>query len=254
VPAVAAAIAAVAGALYVVVRRKVLAAVPDWVRILREADDSTTMDRRTGAVRSVQSAEVVLPADRIDPLWSPLYLERLARTYWRFLTRATLGLVRVYYTDRERFVCLLFPRLRLLTFQAPEYEMDASRGVVRWRIERGVLVARRGRRGDGYLEIDVQRRPGTAPGTVEVHVEVEVANFYPAIASAIGRWLYTITQSRIHVLVTHGFLHSLARLDLAESKVGRFRTVDQVPDPHLPPPRERTGVPARRDRTPARQP
>src|SRR5918912_4118380 len=134
------------------------------MRVLRQADDSTTMDPGTGAVRSVQSAEVVLPADRIDALWSPLYLERLARTYWRFLTRVTLGVVRVHYTDRERFVCLLLPRFKLLTFHAPEYEMDATRGVVRWRIASGVLVARRGRQGDGYLEIDVQRRRGDTPG------------------------------------------------------------------------------------------
>jgi hypothetical protein len=239
VPPVAAAIVAVAAGLYVAVRRVLRSGVPDWVRVLREADDSTSMDRRTGAVRSVQSAEVVLPADRIDALWSPLYLERLARTYWRFLSRATLGFVRVYYTDRERFVCLLFPRFKLLTFHAPEYEMDAARGIVRWRIASGVLVARRGREGDGYLEIDVQRRPAATPGSVVVHVEVEVANFFPAIAQTAGRWLYSVTQSRIHVLVTHGFLRSLARLDLAESKVGRFATVDQVPDPRLPPPRER---------------
>jgi hypothetical protein len=245
VPAVAAAIVAVAAGLYVAVRRHLLAGIPDWVRVLREADDSTSMDPRTGAVRSVQSAEVVLPAERIDALWSPLYLERLARTYWRFLTRATFGVVRVYYTDRERAVCLLLRRFPLLTFHAPEYEMDAARGVVRWRIARGVLVARRGRQGDGYLEIDVQRRPGETPGAVVVHVEVEVANFFPAIASTIGRWFYSATQSRIHVLVTHGFLRSLARLDLAESKVGRFATVDQVPDPRLPPPRERDGVRSR---------
>jgi hypothetical protein len=33
---------------------------------------------------------------------------------------------------------------------------------------------------------------------------------------------YEATQSVIHVLVTHAFLRSLARLDLAKSKVGRF--------------------------------
>jgi hypothetical protein len=120
--------------------------------------------------------------------------------------------------------------------------MDAARGVVRWRIASGVLVARRGRQGDGYLEIDVERRPADTPGSVVVHVEVEVANFFPAIASTIGRWFYTHTQSRIHVLVTHGFLRSIARLDLAESKVGRFATVDQVPDPRMPSPRERVGT------------
>src|SRR5919202_4758850 len=214
VRAAAAAIAALVAGAYVAIRR-LLPDIPDWVRVLRRADDSTSMDRRTGAVRSVQSAEVVLPTDRIDALWSPLYLERLARTYWRFLSRATLGLIRVYYTDRERFVCLLVPRFKLLTFHAPEYEMDGARGVVRWRIASGVLVARRGREGDGYLEIDVRRRPAGTPGETAVHVEVEVANFFPAIASTIGRWFYAATQSRIHVLVTHGFLRSLARLDLA---------------------------------------
>jgi hypothetical protein len=244
--ALAAAIAAAVGGLLLVARRLARgAAVPDWMRVLRDADDSTAMDERTGAVRSVQSAEVLLPAERLDALWSPLYLERLARTYWRFLTRATLGFVRIYYTDHERFVCLLVPRFKLLTFQAPEYEMDERRGVVRWRIERGVLVARRGRGGDGYLEIDVQRRPAAQPGMVAAHVEVEVANFYPAIASSIGRRVYTATQSRAHVLVTHGFLRSLARLDLAPSKVGRFATVDQVPDPRLAPPGERERVASR---------
>jgi hypothetical protein len=237
---VIAAIAAVAGGLYVAGRR-LLGGVPEDIRVLRDVDDSTAIDGGTGAVRSVQSAEVTLPADRIDALWSQLYLERLARTYWRFLSRATLGVIRFFYTERERSVCMLHPRLKLLTFAAPEYQMDARRGVVRWRIVRGVLVARRGHGADGYLEIDVQRRPA-APGEVAVHVEVEVANFYPTIASSLSRWLYANTQSRIHVLVTHGFLRSLARLDLAPSKVGRFATVDQVPDPSLPTPRERQGV------------
>ena len=58
--------------------------------------------------------------------------------------------------------------------------------------------------------------------TARVHVEVEVANFYPALASGVARWFYAATQSRIHVIVTHGFLRSLARLDLAESVVGRY--------------------------------
>ncbi|MEA2245822.1 MAG: hypothetical protein QOH46_351 [Solirubrobacteraceae bacterium] len=240
--AVVAVIAAAVVALSLAIRRLLRATMPDWIHVLRHADDTTEMDRRTGAVRSVQSAEVTLPADRLDGLWTPASLERLARTYWRFLSRATLGVIKVFYTEQERSVCLLVPRLKLLTFQAPEYEMDDRRGVVRWRIARGVLVARRGRGGDGYLEIDVQRRPADEPGKVDVHVEVEVANFYPAIASAIGRWVYTVTQSRVHVLVTHAFLRSLARLDLAESKVGRFATVDQVPDPSLPPPRQRDGV------------
>jgi hypothetical protein len=154
----------------------------------------------------------------------------------------TLGLIRVKYTERERFVCLLFRPFVLLRFRAPEYEMNATRGIVRWRIETGVLVSRRGR-GKGYLEIDVQRRASDTPGMACLHVEVEVANFYPAIASGFSRWIYEHTQSRIHVIVTHGFLRSLARLNLAESRVGRFARIEELPDPgDRPPPSERSAA------------
>jgi hypothetical protein len=240
--AIAAAVAAALAAAFVGLRKVFVRPVPDGVDVVRDVDDATAIDYDTGAVRSVQSAEVALPADKIDALWSPLYLERLARTYWRFLTRATLGLVRVYYTEGERYVCLLFRPFKLITFDAPEYEMDAERGVVRWRIVRGLLVARHGHDSDGYLEIDVRRSAGARPGCVNVAVEVEVANFYPAIAYRLSRFVYTQTQSRIHVIVTHGFLRSLARLDLEESVVGRFVTSDDVPDPTTPPPRERHGA------------
>jgi hypothetical protein len=97
--------------------------------------------------------------------------------------------------------------------------------MVRWRIARGLLVARRGRDG-GYLQIDVRRSPTEDPACARLHVEVEVANFYPSIAAGLGRRLYELTQSRIHVLITHGFLRSLARLDLAESRVGRLAAPD----------------------------
>ena len=237
----AALIAALAGA-YVGLRRRLGLRVPDDVNVVHDVDDATAIDSATGAVRSVQSAEVSLPAATVEALWSPLYLERLARTYWRFLTRATLGLVRVYYTDRERYVCLLGRPFKLITFDAPEYEMDDRRGVVRWRIVRGLLVARRGHDGDGYLEIDVERRPSAQADCTNVRVEVEVANFYPAIAYRLSRFVYTQTQSRLHVIVTHGFLRSLARLDLEESVVGRFVAPDAVPPPSAPPPHERSGA------------
>jgi hypothetical protein len=184
-------------------------------------EDSTTEDVASGAVRSVQTADVSLPEAALREIWSPINLERLARTYWRFLSRVTLGLVRVHYTEAERFVVLLAAPLKLLTFKAPEYEMGADHGVVRWRIERGLLVAKRGK-GSGYLQILVRRKVDPATGAHYLHVEVEVANFYPSIASGLGRWLYKVTQSKIHVFVTHGFLRSLARLDLAESKVGKL--------------------------------
>ena len=189
--------------------------------VISNLQDATSVDAHTGAVRSVQAADLVLAEDDLDEIWTPAHLERLARTYWRFLSRVTLGLIRVRYSEGERAVVLLFRPLALLSFGAPEYEMDATRGLVRWRIARGLLVARRGR-GLGYLQIEVRRRAAAEQGRADLHVEVTVANFYPAIASGLGLRLYNATQSRIHVIVTHGFLRSLARLDLAESRVGRF--------------------------------
>jgi hypothetical protein len=201
--------------------------------------DDTTVDP-SGAVRSVQAGDVELTTEDLDRIWTPMHLERLARTYWRYLSKATLGLIQVRYLASERAVCLIDKPFVLLRFHAPEYEMNGERGIVRWRIRDGVLVARHGRDIDGYLQIDAERCGEIEPGVSRLHVEVEVANFYPRLASSVANWFYKITQSRIHVFVTHGFLRSLARLDLAESKVGRFArqdqavtapTIDEVPDP-----------------------
>ncbi len=181
--------------------------------LISEPEDHTVMDAR-GGVRSIQAAYVSLPEHDLTALWTPTHLERLARTYWRYLSRVSLGLIRVEYTKTERKVVFLRRPFVLLRFRAPEYEIADERGVVRWRIRDGVLVAKRD---EGYLEIDVRRT-----GPAQAHVEVEVANFYPAIATWIARWFYTATQSRIHVLVTHGFLRSLARRELETSAVGRF--------------------------------
>lgn len=207
------------------------------------ADDHTVYDGE-GAVRSIQEADLILPTHELDAIWSPRDLERLARTYWRWLSRATLGLVRVDYEGAGRQVKAL-GLIPLLTFLEPEYEMDGRRGVVRWRIDKGILVAGRGRGGSGYLEIDISRRDSKDyDGQSIAHVEVEVANFYPAIASSISRWFYENTQSRIHVIVTHGFLRNLAHLDLSESKVGRFRDIADLPDPTPKPDRPKTGAAA----------
>jgi hypothetical protein len=210
--------------------------------VVTEPDDHTTMDP-SGAVRSVQAADLTLPPATLEEIWTPMHLERLARTYWRFLSRCTLGLIRVLYDADSRDVVLLTRPFVLLRFKAPEYAMDAERGIVRWRIERGVLVSRAAHGGDGWLQIDVRRCPPVDAETARLHVEVEVSNFYPALASAIARWFYSATQSRIHVIVTHGFLRSLARLDLAPSVAGRYATptdIDDVPDPQPAPPREQT--------------
>jgi len=201
--------------------------------VIADPEQHTTMDA-SGAVRSIQAADLTMPEGELIAIWDPMHLERLARAGWKDLSRVTLGLIRVEYTATERAVVLLHRPLVLLRFKAPDYQIGEGRGIVRWTIRDGILVARPGRSSDGYLEIDVRRCPSDQPGSEKVHVEVEVANFYPALATWVARWFYKNTQSRIHVLVTHGFLRSLARLELEESAVGRFAPPkDAVPaGPH----------------------
>ena len=86
----------------------------------------STVIARDGAVRSVQSAELTHRAEAdLERLWNPTNLENLARTYWRFLSRVTLGLIRVVYGENERSVVLLGRPLTLLRFEAPEYDARA---------------------------------------------------------------------------------------------------------------------------------
>jgi hypothetical protein len=185
----------------------------------------STVVARDGAVRSVQLAELTLAEADWKRLWNATNLENLARTYWRFLSRVTLGLIRVVYGENERAVVFLARPFTLLRFEAPEYVLEREYGSVRWRIRDGLLVARTGR-GCGFLALTVTHLPDEAPGRERVLIEVEVANFYPAIAAGFSVPAYEVTQSVIHVLVTHAFLRSLARLELAKSKVGRFATPD----------------------------
>ncbi len=174
-----------------------------------------------GSVHSLQSAHLELPRSRLDTLWSPAQLENLGRTYWEFLARATLGVIRVAYGEQERSVILLVKPLTLLRFDAPDYTLERDHGSLSWAIRDGLLVSRSGR-GCGFLAIRVWREP-VVSDPAKLDIDVEVANFYPAIAKGLGTPVYRATQAAVHVLVTHAFLRSLATLELAESKVGRLR-------------------------------
>ena len=186
-----------------------------------------------GSVTTKQAAEVTLPRAELDDIWSPEYLERLARTYWRFLTRVSLGLLRVLYTPESREIAVIGRPFVLMRFHAPEYEAHEDCGSVTWRIREGILVAPSGRT-KGYLRLTVHRPEHDHGGElVTGQVTSEVANFYPLIAgwgwfSRVGRQVYRVTQLQIHVIVTHAFLRSLARLDLAPSVVGALAH-DEVP-------------------------
>ncbi|WP_320670418.1 hypothetical protein [Patulibacter defluvii] len=191
--------------------------------------DHTGRDAESGSVYSIQTATLTTPTENLDRIWTPMHLERLARSYWHYMQRFSLGLVRVHYDDRGRYVCLFSRRIVMLGFREPEYEFTPTLGLVRWPITHGLLVSRRGR-DRGFLEIEVHRRDGVEdparpdhPGPLsQAYVELEVSQFYPAMSSGIAYWIYKQTQSRYHVLLAYGFIRSLATGELAESVVGRF--------------------------------
>ncbi|MHB8657229.1 MAG: hypothetical protein ACYC91_04620 [Solirubrobacteraceae bacterium] len=191
--------------------------------VIVSAPESTSIARDQG-VKSVQSADLTVSRADLERLWSPQNLENLARTYWRFLSKVTLGLIRVAYGENERAVMLLVRPLTLLRFDAPDYTLESDHGKVVWRIRDGLLVAKPGR-GSGFLALDVRRFPEEscdAQDLARLHIDVEVANFYPSIAAGFSTPVYQFTQSFLHVLVTHGFLRSLATLELASSRIGRL--------------------------------
>jgi hypothetical protein len=209
----------------------------------RRADERVhilhTRDRHVsaaGGAASVQCADITLPREELESVWSPEYLERLARTYWVWIGRISLGLLRVLYSEDGRDVVLLRRPFVLLKFFAPEYDVDRRGGTVTWRINRGLLVAPEGR-GEGYLRMTVERRSEDHErGTVTARITSQVANFYPMLRgwgwfSRIGRWIYRFTQLQIHIVVTNAFLRSLANLDLAPSVVGTLQgSTPGVPD------------------------
>lgn len=181
-----------------------------------------------GALGSRQVAEVTVPRAELEKIWSPEHLESLARTYWSFLSRFSLGLIRVLYSEDSREVVFLRRPFVLLRFRKPEYHFNRDGGAVTWPIDRGVLVARRGR-GHGFLRLTVHRQPvADGAGEVTLHISSEVVNFYPTIAARLSRWIYEQTQLRIHLIVTHAFLRSLAKLELEPSRVGTLRAAAEA--------------------------
>jgi hypothetical protein len=182
------------------------------VELLPDARRSdVTLD---GPLESEQSAVVTMDPEALQGIWKPGNLEALARAYWSHVHRLSRGTLGIAFGGNAPTVMAL-GKIPLLRFREPEYETGEDFGLVRWPIERGVLVAKRGR-GQGDLTIEVRRDPDH-PGTATV--SSSVSNFYPWLRGSgwfarLGRFIYAQTQLRLHVFVTKRFLRSLGRLEL----------------------------------------
>ena len=126
----------------------------------------------------------------------------------------------IHVSDSPTIV-LLWRHFPLLHFRAPEYETEERRGRATWWIERGLLVAKRGR-GRGFLRLGVERLDReTAADTAAVLVRIEVRNFYPWLRgrgrfARFGAWLYSQTQ----LTNPHSRLQRVLALARADSSSG----------------------------------
>ena len=179
---------------------------------------------------------MTIPRELLDELWKPEYLERLARAYWRWISRVDprpdpgrlrRGLALGRAADAGACRCC--------ASHAPEYETgrrarqrDLARSSAgcssRARGATRRLPADRGRphapSGRGRRRGDA-RRSGSRSATS-----------IPGCAGSgrfarFGAWLYGQTQLRIHVLVCNGFLRSLARARPAAVAGRRARRRDR---------------------------
>jgi hypothetical protein len=184
---------------------------------LADPDGPPTIDA-SGRARSVQAADLEIDPARLAPLFSTAGLHRLAETYLRFLPRATLGLIRVVRTPDAQLVVLLARPAVLLAFDRPELRLRGpDHGRITWPIRGGLLATPGPGRppAAGALRIDVHRLQRTPSHPATLRIEVAVLDFPPMLASRFGPAFYAATQARIHVVVTHTFLRSLARMRLA---------------------------------------
>src|SRR4051794_22106523 len=116
------------------------------VTLVKEPEGAASED---GSVTTKQVADVTMPKAELERIWTTEYLERLARTYWHFLTKISLGILKVHYGPDSREIVVLRKPFVLLRFHAPQYETTECGGTVTWPINKGLLVAPQGR-GKGF--------------------------------------------------------------------------------------------------------
>ncbi len=181
------------------------------VRLLPDRVEPTV---GTGGVESVQEADVVIGS---APALDRELVARAGESYWRFLTRWSLGLFRVSEARQGPSVGLVARPLSLLRFGSPSVQASARSGSVTWPIRDGLLVSPAGR-DRGRLRLSMERGADPPDPDVErLRVRMEVHGYHPLFLArgplvGVRAWVYRHTQHRIHRLVTRGFLRSLARL------------------------------------------
>ena len=207
----------------------------------------------SGAVGSIQEAEITVDRNLLDGIWTADNLELIARGYWAFLRRISLGIIRVEYarriTEGDRLrqdpaAPLRRPRLRgrgglPARSNGRSTAACSSRGRRPWqgrpaRLGHPLRPRRRRRRG----------RRGSS-SRCRLIAKVEVENFYPGLRgrgrfARLGAWIYAQTQLRIHVFVCNGYLRTCRASTSRRSTGPRCPASGSGRRPRRPRERERT--------------
>ena len=202
---------------------------------------TTRRSTPTGGVRSVQGADIDMPAaSSSTTLWTAAHA-RAPRAHLLALpvAAARSGLIRVATPSDERYVV---PAVRARSAadasRRPSTRWTSTRGIVRWRIEKGVLVvARRAAAATATWRSTSQRCDCPSRDSERVHVEVEVANFYPRSPRGSAA---ASTPTRSRASTSSSPTASCARwrkprASRVDASARFARAVDDVPRPRRPP-------------------
>ena len=189
--------------------------------VIRDPEEHTVMDEH-GAVRSIQAADVTVPADELERA-----LERDAPRAPRAhvlevpLARDARPDPRHLHRGRARRSCCCSARSCCCASRARVRGRARPRRRALAHQRRPARLPARARR----RRLPGDRRPplpGGGGGLGDRARRGRGRELLPGDRDLADGFVYSHTQSKIHVIVTHGFLRSLARLELEESAVGRF--------------------------------
>ena len=132
--------------------------------VISDPEEHTVIDERGARALGPGRRPRRCPEAALDEIWSPMHLERLARTYWRFLSRVhARAHPRRLHRGRSAPSCSCAPAraaalqgARSTRWTRPRHRALADR--------RRRCSSPRGRNGDGYLQIDVRRCPAGRAG------------------------------------------------------------------------------------------
>jgi hypothetical protein len=148
--------------------------------------------------RSTQS--ITLPSNKraFDTWGTPNGLVAMLRRYFAVAEQTVGRLVRARWQGRLPALVLLWPPVPFVTMGEPAFDISVHRRGIRVGIKGGLLPTRSPR---AHLVIELTRRPS------DILARVDLVAYRPRFGRyAVVRWVYELTQARVHRSVGMRFL------------------------------------------------